>query len=90
MPRLIAEGFNEVLYEGENKGGSACDFPSIIGFRDVIEYCWVKDLVFSGYMYTWSNKKGEIFVDERLDKALANDAGMDLFPSFAVHNVVWE
>ena len=43
---------------------------------------------FSRYKFTWSNRRGESFIEERLDITLPNDEWLDLFPSFSVHNVV--
>ena len=51
-----------------------CDMGSISGFRDAVDFCSLKDLGCSDYSFTWSNKRGEEFIEERLDRALANDA----------------
>ena len=62
-PWLLAGDFNEILFEAEKKGGNACD----------IDFCGLKDMGFSGYKYTWSNKRGDDNIEERLDRALATE-----------------
>lgn len=90
MPWLLAGDFNGVLFETEKVGGNACDLSSIMGFRDAIDGCNLKDLGCSGYKFTWSNCRGENFIEECLDRALANEDWMDLFASFSVENIVWD
>lgn len=90
LPWILTGDFNDVLYESEKQGGNVCDLTSITRFKDAIESCGLKDLGFSGYKFTWSNRRGEAVIEERLDCALANDEWLDLFPSFSVHNVVWD
>lgn len=60
------------------------------GFRDAIEGCGLKDLGYSGYKFTWSNKYGDNFIEERLDRALATDEWLDLYPSFVVNSIIWD
>lgn len=79
---MIAGDFNEVLFEGEKRGGNGCDLGSISGFPDSIDCCALKDLGYSRIPFTWSNKRGDEFIEERLDRALANEEWLDLFPSF--------
>lgn len=90
MPWLIVGDFNEVLFEAKKRGGNMCDMGSILGFRDAVDVCGLKDLGYSGYVSTWSNRRGEEFIKERLDRAFANDDWLELFPSFSVKNLVWD
>lgn len=59
------------------------------GFRDALDACDTKDMGYSGYKFSWSNKRGDNFIEERLDSAFANEEWLDLFPSFSVHHV-WD
>lgn len=90
MPWLVAGDFNEILFEAEKKGGHGGDLVSISEFRGVVDFLELKDLGCSGHPFTWSKRRSEGFVEERLDKALANDEWIDLFPSFRVRNMVWD
>jgi hypothetical protein len=51
-------------------------------FRNTIEICRLYDLGFSGPKFTWSNKRYDLFfMQERLDRVLANSAWIDNFPN---------
>lgn len=57
-------------------------------FQNIVRYCALSDLGFSGNQYTWSNsRKGEHNIRERLDHFLANDAWKDLYPLFKVKHL---
>lgn len=90
MSWLLVGDFNEVWYESEKNDWNACDLSSIKAFRKVLEECELKDLGFQGYKYTWSNRRGEDFIEKRLDRALANEEWMDIYPSFVVSNITWD
>lgn len=90
MPWVLAGDFNEALFETDKVGGNACDLSSVMGFRDAIDERNLKDLGCFGYKFTWSNRRGDNIIEERLDRALANDDWMDLFPSLRVENIVWD
>lgn len=55
------------------------------GYNRVLSDCGLHDVRYSGYRFTWSNKrKIPHTVEERLDYALVNDAWMEQWP----HNLV--
>lgn len=85
MPWIMAGDFNQVVFEGEKKGENGCDMSSIMGFCSAIDHCELKDIGFIGYKYIWSNKRGDIFIEERLVNAVANEAWLDLFPQIIFH-----
>ena len=60
IPWLIVGDFNEILFESEKKGGNSYDFSSIMGFCDAVDACGLKGMGYSGYKFTWSNKRGII------------------------------
>lgn len=50
---------------------------------------WALDLGYSGYAFTWNNKReGEENVQVRLDRATCNDAFSSLFPSTSIENIL--
>jgi hypothetical protein len=60
-------------------------------FRDCLMDCGLADLGFSGYEYTWDNKRedGEN-IQVRLDRATCNAGFMQLFPQTEVLHVLTE
>jgi hypothetical protein len=73
--------FNEVMEDGEKWGGCRKPRWQMQEFRDTVEMCHLYDLGFSGPKFTWSNKRhDEYFTQERLDRAMANSAWIDVFP----------
>lgn len=71
-PWLVGGDFNEVLKESEKNGGSACDFNNLCAFRDCLHTNDLRDIVASGHPYTWRNNRQEGFIEERLDRFVAN------------------
>lgn len=59
-------------------------------FKDAIEACGLKDMGCSGYHFTWSNRRGDHFIEERLDRVLATDDWLDLFLSVTVSSIIWD
>ncbi|XP_073355310.1 uncharacterized protein [Aegilops tauschii subsp. strangulata] len=60
-------------------------------FRDSLEKCGLADLGFSGYPYTWDNKRdGNTNIQVRLDRATCNDGFLELFPETSVEHVLTE
>ena len=65
--------FNEIVSMGEKWGGADKRDSQMEQFRSALEECDLCDLGFIGSKYTWSNaKEDESFMEERLDRALAN------------------
>ena len=53
----------------------------MLAFWNTLAYCELADLGFQGGKFTWNNgRPGMDFVQERIDKACANQAWSDLFP----------
>lgn len=63
-------------------GGAQFVSSSSNAFNSCIDDCNLIDLGFSGSMFTWS--KGDL--RERLDRAMSNEAWLNLFPSSSVTN----
>ncbi|KAL8156372.1 hypothetical protein AgCh_001462 [Apium graveolens] len=55
------------------------------GFKQTIEECGLEDLGFEGEAFTWERARGtERWVQERLDRGMANVDWLELFPSAVV------
>lgn len=67
LPWLILGDFNEVLLAFENFGGRVRSSTQMQGFKDVVAYCSLSDLGFSGEIFTWANSITRC----RLDRCLA-------------------
>ena len=58
-------------------------------FREAISECNFRDLGYTGYPYTWSNNRsGEENVQERLDRFLANESWLAIFPWCRIHHLL--
>lgn len=75
------EDFNEIMEESEKSGKSRRPRGHMEKFRDTMALCKLQDMGFCGPKYTWYNRReGSDFVEERLDRAFANQDWFDLFP----------
>ena len=53
----------------------------MVEFQSVFLFCGLIDLGYSGYKFTWQNRRGkEAFVEERLDKACASVDWSEIHP----------
>ncbi|KAA3481478.1 Retrovirus-related Pol polyprotein LINE-1 [Gossypium australe] len=81
-PWLIMGDFNAILSPADKKSptsiGKRCDF-----FGNFVDSCDLQDLGFNGPPFTW--QRGETLV--RLDRALVNDAWMNILPQSLVHHL---
>ncbi|KAA3453866.1 reverse transcriptase [Gossypium australe] len=81
-PWLVMGDFNAILSPADKKSststGKRCEF-----FGNFIDSCDLQDLGFKGPPFTW--QRGETLV--RLDRALANDAWMNIFPHSLMHHL---
>lgn len=60
---------NEVFYNFEKKGRQLKNQNVLNAFCDTFEDCGLFDLGFSGYEYTWWNRRdGQEAMEERLDR----------------------
>ncbi|KAH7840407.1 hypothetical protein Vadar_016441 [Vaccinium darrowii] len=64
---------NDIVSVDEKRGGTQPQPWETRGFQDFINNCHLIDLGFSGYPFTWrNNRKGEGYIQERLDRVLAS------------------
>lgn len=80
--------FNCILAHSEKQGGGPKNQHEINGFRLVVDYCHLQDIRYEGYPFTWSNNRvGEDNVQERLDRFLASDEWLSLYPCSMVEHL---
>jgi exonuclease III len=91
IPWLCAGDFNEVLHQEEQMGINQRSEAQMSKFRDCLTDCRLADLGYSGYPFTWDNKRsGTANVQARLDRATASDDFLQLFPLTSVQHIVTE
>ncbi|XP_074318804.1 uncharacterized protein LOC141655634 [Silene latifolia] len=79
-PWVCIGDFNEVLFATEMKGGVRPQ-RQMNNFREAVDDCGLRDVEFEGHMFTYDN--GQADDDNRqsrIDRALCNEAWIDLFP----------
>ncbi|XP_021760550.1 uncharacterized protein LOC110725370 [Chenopodium quinoa] len=74
--------FNEILADSEKKGGRDRALWQMQHFREVVDLCNLQDIPFTGYEFTFDNGQfGDDNVQCRLDRALALQEWLDVFPN---------
>lgn len=90
IPWLLGGDFNEVLRETEKRGGSSCDFNNICAFRDCLDAHGLSEVDGTGNSFTWRNNRVIGFIEENLDRFVANDEWRALFPMASAENITWD
>jgi hypothetical protein len=86
---ICARDFNEVLVAKEHLGVTDRSEAQMVEFRERLDDCGLSDLGYSGPWFTWSNKQdGDRHIKVRLDRAVANNAFLELFEGCAVENII--
>ncbi|KAH1063902.1 hypothetical protein J1N35_028889 [Gossypium stocksii] len=87
-PWIVGGDFNEIMFTFEKCGGVQRDPRRIEAFQEVLEECQLFDLGYTGVSYTW--ERGNLLetnIRERLDRGLANEGWMNLFPMGGIHHL---
>ena len=71
---MIAGDFNEILASNEKFSTSLASQRRISCFHNCLDKCNLLDLGFNGPRFTWTNKRQDGLVMERLDRVLCNPA----------------
>ena len=81
LPWLCVGDFNEILKAHKKMGGKLRPSKQMQDFQDVVE-CGFVNLGFVGNKFTWCKQTVDgVTVWERLDRALANDEWISLYPA---------
>lgn len=85
FPWLVVGDFNQVLWQHEKKGGNRLNPNCLSPMRRMVDSCGLIDMGYVGAPFTWSNmRSGVANIQERLDRALCNQAWQTLFPETVV------
>ena len=88
LPWCCIGDFNDLLTQSEKKGRLRHPNSLIQGFRKMVEQCGLRDLGMEGYPFTWEKSRGtQNWVEERLDRAMANQEWSILFNTAYVFNL---
>lgn len=82
---MIIGDFNCVLEQVDKKGGKVVSSSSSGGFRGMVDSNGLIDMGFSGYAFTWNNKRvGQCNIQDRLDRCFANGDWRYMYPTACV------
>jgi len=82
LPWCIIRDFNDILVASEKKGRTDRAPWLINGFRVAVQGAGLIDIFMEGYNFTWFKSLGTSrAVEEKLDRALANDKWLTMFPN---------
>ncbi|KAJ9548141.1 hypothetical protein OSB04_020684 [Centaurea solstitialis] len=88
LPWVVMGDFNDLLSQEEKQGLHEHPDWCIQGFRETLSDCRLMDLSMHGFPFTWSRHKGKPNeVLERLDRAVASQSWINLFPNHWVENL---
>lgn len=88
LPWLCLGDFNEILSSEEKQGRILRSLRLMEEFRSVLLHCELIDLGFNGNRFTWRNgRRGDAYVQERLDRACATTKWKDIFPNSKLYHL---
>lgn len=75
LPWQLTSDFNEILCEDEQLGGNRRPQQHMQAFRNAMDFCELRDLGYSGYPFTWCNRRdNQRNIQVRLDRCLADES----------------
>ncbi|CAL1360252.1 unnamed protein product [Linum trigynum] len=87
-PWLCGGDLNQVLSDFEKKGGNLVAEEEMRAFSDCLVDVGLQDMGFSGYPYTWENRRRSGgYIEERLDRFLANEGWRKMWPNARVSHL---
>ena len=88
LPWVCIGDFNEILYAYEKQGWLDRLERKMLGFRDTLDFCKLKDLGYNGYPFTWCNwRPGNQNVWIQLYRRVATIDWILRFPSSRIHHL---
>ncbi|XP_019166949.1 PREDICTED: uncharacterized protein LOC109162719 [Ipomoea nil] len=89
LPWVMIGDFNDLLFQSEKRGGNPHPESLLHGFGETIEECGLAQMPMTGYPFTWEKRKGTPnWIEERLDKVLANQSWRENVPDASVQNIL--
>jgi exonuclease III len=86
-PWLLLGDFNAILSAADKCGGRSFGSSSHLDFVNFVQTNALVDLGFVGNNFTWSNHRhGRANIRERLDRGLANQGWVSLFPNSLINH----
>lgn len=91
-PTVVFGDFNEITSLNEKFGGAIRGENQMDAFRNTIDDCELRDLGCKGSVFTWQRGNSmATLVKERLDRFLANNGWMAMFPySEVIHFPIYK
>lgn len=80
-PWLVIGDFNEVTCQNEKFGGRRINYRKVNMYVNAMNYCKLIDLGYNGSKFTWTNKRRNNPILERLDRGWSNGAWCSKFPN---------
>ncbi|GAU21362.1 hypothetical protein TSUD_189490 [Trifolium subterraneum] len=89
LPWCIVGDFNDLLSQEDKKGRHNHPNWLCAGFRSAVSDCDLTDIHLGGYPFTWIKSIGTShFIEERLDRAMANSSWLSLFSDVKLVNLI--
>uniref|UniRef100_A0A2N9HKW7 Reverse transcriptase domain-containing protein n=1 Tax=Fagus sylvatica TaxID=28930 RepID=A0A2N9HKW7_FAGSY len=89
VPWVCASDFNEIVEQSEKEGGSLRPEWQMRNFREALAEAGLSCLPSLGPKFTWRGRRhGVGWIQERLDRFVANAEWLDLYPSVCCKNLV--
>lgn len=79
-PWFLTGDFNEILDQTEKMGGALRTEDESAEFKQMIRNCGLWKIQHKGYKLSWHGVRNNDLVQCRLDRSMANQAWLDLFP----------
>lgn len=80
-PWFLTGDFNEIVDQSEKSGGALRSEEDGAGFRQMLTDCGLWEIQHRGYKLSWHGIRNNDLVQCRLDRSVANQAWLSLFPS---------
>lgn len=88
LPWCVIGDMNNIVSQGEKRGGAVYPQRLIDGFNNVLDDTELKDLELYGHPYTWERGRDTAaWIEIRLDRALVSNAWWDLFALAKLYNL---